>query len=100
MTRVVNIRQEPCDIRIDRSTPFGNPFILGVDGNREEVCEKHEQWLKQWIESRKEIIINGFSNKWVVEHLSQLKDKILGCWCKSLRCHGDTLIKLIGLLNI
>ena len=27
--------------------------------------------------------------------LHELKDKVLGCWCKPLSCHGDILVELI-----
>ena len=27
--------------------------------------------------------------------LHELKDKILGCWCKPEPCHGDIIIKLL-----
>lgn len=26
---------------------------------------------------------------------TKLKDKVLGCWCKPLSCHGDVLVELI-----
>jgi hypothetical protein len=28
--------------------------------------------------------------------LPELKDKILGCYCKPLACHGDVLVDLIA----
>lgn len=28
--------------------------------------------------------------------LPELKGKILGCWCKPEKCHGDVLIKLLN----
>ena len=38
VTRVVHIRHE-FDIYIGRPGNWGNPFILGRDGTRDEVCE-------------------------------------------------------------
>ena len=29
------------------------------------------------------------------DDLDELKGKILGCWCKPNKCHGDVLIKLL-----
>lgn len=39
-TRVVNVRSERCDAYIGRGSPHGNPYALGVDGDREEVVRK------------------------------------------------------------
>lgn len=80
MTRVVNIRRERCDVRIDRTTKWGNPFRIGPDGDRDEVCDKHSEWI--------------MTQPHLLAALHELKNRSLGCWCKPLRCHGDTLAKL------
>jgi len=81
-------------IIIDRSSPWGNPYVMGEDGDRNEVCDKHIVWLNEWIKNKKEIIVNGFSNKWVVENINKLRGKDIACWCDPLRCHGIPLIEL------
>ena len=42
MTKVVNKYKQPYDIYIGRGSKWGNPFIIGQDGNREEVINKYE----------------------------------------------------------
>ncbi len=42
MARIVNLKHEPDAVangavRIDRRTRWGNPFVLGRDGTREQV---------------------------------------------------------------
>lgn len=56
-TRVVNVHKEPYDVCIMRPSLFGNMFVIGKDGDRDEVCDKHIAWLKEWIENSNEIII-------------------------------------------
>ena len=34
----------------------------------------------------------------LIESLPELKDKVLGCYCKPKRCHGDFLAKLANKL--
>ncbi len=83
-TKVVNIRKYPrSDVYIGRPSKWGNPFIIGKDGNRKEVVKKYMNW-----------IING-EGRYLLKDLSQLKGKILGCFCKPKLCHGDVLVKLI-----
>ena len=96
MTHVVHCKKEVYNILIDRTTKWGNPFVIGKDGNRLDVISKYKEWLDVWIINNKKVVIRGYSNKWVCEHLYLLKDKILACWCKPKSCHGDVLIELIN----
>lgn len=67
-------------VYIGRGSPFGNPFIIGKDGNRDEVCDKYESMLK--------------SNSTLMSMIKNLKGKDLICYCAPKRCHGDTILKL------
>ncbi|MDE0406863.1 MAG: NADAR domain-containing protein, partial [Alphaproteobacteria bacterium] len=81
-TRVVHIRNAPPDaIRIDRKTPWGNPFIIGRDGTREEVIAKHRDDLWKRIHA-------GTVD---LAELASLHGKTLACHCAPKACHGDTL---------
>ena len=77
----VNLKTQSCDIRIDRKTRWGNPFIIGKDGNRDDVIAKYRTWL--WDEIKAERIS--------VKDLAELHDRKLGCHCAPLPCHGDVL---------
>lgn len=58
---------------------FGNKFKVGRDGNRDEVCDKHEEYFRT----------NEELQRWV----PFLKGKALVCFCAPKRCHGDTLAR-------
>ena len=77
MTKVVHCKHELYNVYIGRPSIWGNPFIIGKDGTREEVIKKYEIWVKT------QSLDFGI-----------LKNQILGCWCKPLACHGDILAKL------
>ena len=96
MTDVVNKRVDDFDVSISRDSKYGNPFRVGPDGSRKDVIKKHRRWLMRWILHKEEVTIGRWNNKWVVEHLKDLDDQILGCFCKPLACHGDTLVEFIG----
>ena len=38
-TKVVHCKRAPFDIYIGRPSKWGNPFVIGRDGNREQVIE-------------------------------------------------------------
>jgi len=81
--RVVHLRREPYDVRIDRQTVWGNPFVIGKDGTREQVIEKYRKWILQ------------ADNAHMVEYAkATLRGKVLGCWCAPKACHGDVLLEI------
>ena len=77
-TIVVNIRHSQYDVLIDRTTIFGNPFPEWKWG-REECIRKFESYFWDRVER---------DPGWKAEVL-KLKGKVLGCWCKPLKCHGS-----------
>ena len=56
MARIVNLKHEPDAVargalRIDRRTPWGNPFVVGRDGTRDEVIARYRAELWRRIRS-------------------------------------------------
>jgi hypothetical protein len=66
--------------QIDRWSDWGNPFLIGGDGNRDTVCESFKVYFNLKLELNQKV--------------KQLKGKALGCHCYPLRCHGDHLKQL------
>lgn len=67
-------------VRIDRSTRYGNPFVLNEDGDRDDVCNAYERHYLPHKPSITERIEAG-----------ELTGKVLVCHCYPHRCHGDCL---------
>lgn len=72
--------RERLAVRIDRSTRYGNPFVLGEDGDRDDVCDAYERHYLPHKQSINERIEAG-----------DLTGKVLVCHCYPQRCHGDCL---------
>lgn len=66
-------------VAIDRSSPWGNPFEIPGDGNRDDVCESYAVYFEL--------------KKSLHKKLPLLRGKVLGCHCYPERCHGDFLAK-------
>ena len=79
MIKVVNCRKQSFDVYIGRGSKWGNPFVIGKDGNREQVISKYEAYIRspQCDKLR--------------QSLHELQDKTLGCYCAPKACHGDIL---------
>lgn len=79
--RVVNLRKEKYTVYIGRGSIFGNPFMIGRDGDRARVIKLYRHYL--------------IGNGKVLNAIYNLpKDSILGCFCKPKECHGDVIVKL------
>ena len=63
--------------QIDRWSDWGNPFMIGQDGDRDKVCDSFEIYFNLKL---------GLKSK-----VSELKGKALGCHCYPQRCHGEHL---------
>jgi ParB-like chromosome segregation protein Spo0J len=72
--------RERLAVRIDRSTRYGNPFVLGEDGDRDEVCDAYERHYLP----HKPSIVSRLDE-------AELTGKVLVCHCYPQRCHGDCL---------
>lgn len=65
---------------IGRPGKWGNPFVIGRDGTRDEVVRKYRDY-----------ILNSPS---LIAALPELRGRDLVCWCAPCACHGDVLLEL------
>lgn len=67
-------------VMVDRSSIWGNPFLLTEDGSRDEVCDAY---AKHYLPHKPSLI----------NRVKALKGKVLGCHCAPQRCHADAIKK-------
>lgn len=68
-------------VYIGRPSYWGNPFVVGVHGERGECIAKYEDWLLS------QPVKVGAVKKY-------LKGKDLYCYCAPKACHGDVLLRI------
>lgn len=80
--------------QVDRSSPLGNPFFMTNESQRDEVCDKYEEWFYKMLEEN--------VNQHFLEHLQEIfeaamegKEVALLCWCAPKRCHAETIKRFI-----
>jgi DNA polymerase-1 len=71
--------QHPSAALVQRPTKWGNPFVIGRDGTREEVVAKHAAWVVK--------------QPWLMSSLWEISGKDLLC-CAERPCHAETLLVL------
>lgn len=94
MTVVVNLRTSDYDIYIGRGSPYGNPFKIGKDGDRDEVIRKFRLYFQERL---KDLVYK--------KRVMDLHNKRLGCYCVEnpwiyidgghFVCHGQVIAEFI-----
>lgn len=80
MIKILNKKNDKIPVNsvyVGRHTKWGNPFIIGKDGTRQEVINKYRIYF----------YLSGLDIK-------ELVGKNLVCWCAPLACHADFLLEL------
>lgn len=73
----------PGSIFIGRPSKYGNPFMMGRDGDRDDVVNKHMFWL-----------VEGKGRRLLKDIQRDLGGHDLVCFCAPLACHGNFLLSL------
>ena len=91
ITRVVHCKVEKYDVYIGRPSIFGNPFKLNAGESRDATLERYRSWLML----PEQAALRERAHR-------ELKNKVLGCWCKpragfngQLLCHGQILAGMV-----
>lgn len=91
--KIGNMKRGDSGVYCGRPSPLGNPYSLNIIKDRDAVCDLYHDWLHLQIEN---------NNKEVVDELKKLKkiyrDKgelTLLCWCAPLRCHCESIKKVL-----
>lgn len=84
-SRVLNAKRvgknpAPDRVYVGRPSKWGNPFVIGRDGTRDDVISKYRSWV-----TRQASLLGS---------LHELRGKNLVCWCSPEACHADVLLKL------
>lgn len=85
-------------VTVDRSTKWGNPFVVGAHGmTRAECLHSFRALLAGYlnISCGVEPGIQELYAAYVKQNLHRLRGKNLACWCPlNEPCHADVLLEL------
>ena|SRR3990167_2293703 len=74
----------PADaVYVGRPTKWGNPFVIGRDGNREQVIEKYREWIYQPEQAHLR-----------EDAKRELRGRDTICWCVPAACHSPVLMEI------
>lgn len=83
----------PADtVKVDRSTVWGNPFVIGTDGTREECVTQYRKLVTGAPVRDKAL---NAVRTFVLANVHTLRGQNLACWCPlDGPCHADVLLAL------
>lgn len=78
---VVHCKKSKFDVYVGRPSPWGNPFPLKSEADRESLLARYQNWLLNQPDL-------------VARAKRELRGKVLACWCAPKLCHADVLAKI------
>jgi hypothetical protein len=75
---VVHCKKSKFEVYIGRGSPYGNPYVIGRDGDRATVIQKFKD-------------LRSKDPAFIAMVKKNLKGRVLGCFCSPEICHGDWL---------
>lgn len=84
-------------VKVDRSTLWGNPFVVGIDGTAVYCVQLYRMMLAAMhcLTSEATLAAQERAHRHVSRHIANLRGKNLACWCALDKpCHADVLLEL------
>ena len=79
----------PWQVKVDRSSPLGNPFALSRTCTRAESCSKYLDWFHAEVVQGNPAVLKELHRLF---ELYKVHDKLeLYCWCAPKQCHAETI---------
>lgn len=107
MIKVCSLRNnrllsEEWQVRVDRASVLGNPFIMRDESERDAVCDEYQVYFDAIVNNKLSVLKNYcVSSKEREEFMNELRRlyKLLRkyntlelyCWCAPKRCHAETI---------
>ena len=85
----------PNTVKVDRTTKWGNPFVVGVDGTQEECIAQYRRLMEGTLPKPAMTWARNGYRRMVMEGIDELRGRNLACWCKAgSPCHADVLLEM------
>ena len=95
MITIKNLRTEKPDpkniwqVRVDRASVLGNPFVLVTEIERQGVCDMYRDYFNNMLpNTNSEFYSELLRLERIYGHEGKLE---LFCWCAPDRCHCETI---------
>ena len=94
---IKNLRKEQpfyeFQVRVDRTSPLGNPFVMNNESERDQVCDRYEEYFNEQIKDKNSAFVQELRRLYKI--LKKHNKLQLYCWCAPKRCHAETIKKFL-----
>ena len=90
-------RMPPNTVYVGRGSAWGNPFVIGVDGDAATCVKRYARMLMPYTHQKPDNTLRDFyvSEANMEEIQRTLRGKNLPCWCAlNQPCHADFLLEI------
>lgn len=91
---VRNARTSADGVRVDRSTPLGNPAKMRGEFDRDRVCDFYAAWIEEQIQQRNPEVCTALNQLFL--QLMRKGELSLLCWCSPKRCHAESVARVLA----
>lgn len=82
-------------VKVDRSTRYGNPFVVGKHGTVDDCLRMYEKMFLPYTHENGSLDQLFISEINLLDFQDKLRGKNLACWCKKdAKCHADILLRI------
>ena len=82
---------------IGRPSILGNPYRIGIDGNRAQVIEKFRARLDELLKDPNHPVTRRITE---LALIARSGDLFLICFCAPKSCHGDVIKQAVERMNL
>lgn len=97
LSRKKGWRMPPNTLKVDRTSKWGNPFVVGVHGTKAECVRLFELLLGGvlCVSCGNAAAQQAYLDMAKCDH-KELRGKNLACWCpQNTPCHADVLLAMV-----
>lgn len=89
MIKILNKRNGDKGVYCGRPSPLGNPFHMRNEKDRDEVCDRYQEWFDDMVRRKNPQVMRELNRlKRILDRDGELN---LLCWCAPKRCHCETI---------
>ena len=93
MISIKNLRKwfwrEVYDVKCDRSSPLGNPYVMKDEWERLDVCMRYEVYLWDKVREWNNKVCDELNRLYLIYKKYWMLN--LYCWCFPKRCHCESI---------
>lgn len=74
---------------VGRPSVLGNPFVMRNEAQRDEVCERYQQWFDAKVSANDPLVMSELRRLF---RIGKTQGTLrLVCFCAPKRCHAETI---------